>query len=236
LKETYQKWYSPTLGRDIEMLVIGHWGYPILLFPTSMGRYYQNKEFGLTDSVRGFVDAGKIKLYLIDGIDEDSWYAKHLPPAVRAHNHSVYDRFLNDELVPSIRREANVDKIAVAGCSFGGYHALNFAFKHPDKVAYMISMSGAFDIRSFVEGHHDDTVYFNNPVDFIHNEEAWKFHHMKIVLGTSEWDICLDANIQMSNLLKNKGIPHWLDIRGWDKHDWPLWNRMFPEYVSQMGL
>lgn len=82
LERNLSKMVFAHVGRDIEMLVIGHWGYPILLFPTSMGRYYQNKEFGLTDSVRGFVDAGKIKLYLIDGIDEDSWYAKHLPPAV----------------------------------------------------------------------------------------------------------------------------------------------------------
>lgn len=218
------------------MLVLGHWGYPILLFPTSMGRFDQNKEFGLTDSVRWFVETGKIKLYLVDSIDKDSWYAKHLHPGVRAYNHSVYDRFLNDELVPSIRRESNVDKVAVAGCSFGGYHALNFSFKHPDKVAYLFSMSGAFDIRSFMEGHSDDHVYFNNPVEFIQHEESWKYNHMKIVLGTSEWDICLNDNVRMSQILKAKGINHWLDIRGWDKHDWPLWCQMFPEYISQMGL
>ena len=236
MKEIYQRWYSPTLGRDFEMLVLGHWGYPILLFPTSMGRFDQNKEFGLTDSVRWFVETGKIKLYLVDSIDKDSWYAKHLHPGVRAYNHSVYDRFLNDELVPSIRRESNVDKVAVAGCSFGGYHALNFSFKHPDKVAYLFSMSGAFDIRSFMEGHSDDHVYFNNPVEFIQHEESWKYNHMKIVLGTSEWDICLNDNVRMSQILKAKGINHWLDIRGWDKHDWPLWCQMFPEYISQMGL
>lgn len=236
MKEIYQRWYSPTLGRDIEMLVLGHWGYPILLFPTSMGRFDQNKEFGLTDSVRWFVETGKIKLYLVDSIDKDSWYAKHLHPGVRAYNHSVYDRFLNDELVPSIRRESNVDKVAVAGCSFGGYHALNFSFKHPDTVSYLFSMSGAFDIRSFMEGHSDDHVYFNNPVEFIQHEESWKYNHMKIVLGTSEWDICLNDNVRMSQILKAKGINHWLDIRGWDKHDWPLWCQMFPEYISQMGL
>jgi len=236
LKESYQKWYSSTLGRDIEMLTLGHWGYPILLFPTSMGTFNQNRDMGLTESVRWFVETGKIKLYLVGSIDQDSWYAKHLHPSARAYNHSVYDRFLNEELVPAICHESNVDKIGVAGCSFGGYHALNFAFKHPDKVAYMFSMSGAFDIRSFLDGYNDDTVYFNNPVDFMQNEENWKYNHMKIVLGTSEWDICLKDNVRMSQILKDKGINHWLDIKGWDKHDWPLWNRVFPEYVSNMGL
>jgi esterase/lipase superfamily enzyme len=57
---------------------------------------------------------------------------------------------------------------------------------------------------------------------------------MKIILGTSDWDICLDSNIKMSNILSAKGIDHWLDIRGWEKHDWPLWNKMFPDYLSKM--
>jgi len=236
LKETYHKWYSPTLGRDIEMQVFGHWGYPILLFPTSMGRYHQNKDFGLIESARWLVESGKVKLYSVDSIDRDSWYAKHLHPSVRVHNHSIYDSFLNNELVPTIRHESNVDKIGVAGCSFGGYHALNFAMKHPDKVAYLFSMSGAFDIRSFLEGYSDETVYYNNPVDFMQNEEGWKYNHMKIVLGTSEWDICLNDNVRMSQILNSKGINHWLDIRGWESHDWPLWNKMFPHYLSLMGL
>ncbi|MFN4144972.1 MAG: esterase family protein [Runella sp.] len=236
MKENYQKWYSPTLGRDMELITIGTWGYPILLFPTSMGSVHQNRDMGLTESARWFVETGKIKLYCVSSIDRDSWYAKHLHPSVRVYNHSVYDRFLNNELVPAIRHECNVDKIGVAGCSFGGYHALNFAFKHPDKVAYLFSMSGAFDIRSFLDGYSDETVYFNNPVDFMPNEQGWRFGHIKIVLGTSEWDICLNDNIRMSNILKAKGINHWLDIKGWENHDWPLWRRMFPEYISQMGL
>lgn len=236
MKETHQRWHSPILGRDIDMLTFGHWGYPILLFPTSMGHYYENKDFKLIDSVAGFIDSGRIKVYCIDGLDKDTWYAKHLHPSARSYNHSVYDRFLNEELVPSIQRECSVDKIAVGGCSFGGYHAVNYAFKHPDKVAYMFSMSGAFDVRSFMDGYSDDNLYFNNPVDFMQNEEGWKFNHMNIVLGTSEWDICLNDNYKMSKILANKGINHWLDVRGWQTHDWPLWREMFPDYVSKMGV
>ena len=236
MKETYQKWYSPTLGRDIELLVYGDWGYPILLFPTSLGNFYQNRDMGLTESARWFVETGKVKLYCVDSIDKESWYAKHLSPAVRAHNYALYDRFLSNELVPAIQTECNVEKIGVAGCSFGGYHALNFGFKHPEKVAHLFSMSGAFDVRSFVGGHFDDNVYFNNPIDFMQNEQGWRYNHMKIVLGTSEWDICLKDNLQMAEILSRKGIPHWLDLRGYQTHDWPLWCEMFPDYISKMGL
>jgi esterase/lipase superfamily enzyme len=236
MKEDYRKWYSPILGREIEMLVCGHWGYPVLLFPTSMGHFNENKDFGLIESVKEFIDSGKIKIYCIGGIDSDSWYAKHLSPAARAYNHNLYDRFLNEELVPAIQQECNVEKIAVGGCSFGGYHALNFGLKHPDKTAYLLSMSGAFDVSSFVDGYHDDNVYFNNPVAFMQHEQGWRFGHLSIVLGTSEWDICLNDNMRMSRILHNIGVDHWFDIRGWQKHDWPLWRQMFPEYISKMNL
>jgi esterase/lipase superfamily enzyme len=54
---------------------------------------------------------------------------------------------------------------------------------------------------------------------------------MKIVLGSSDWDMCLDANVKMAAILQGKGIPNWLDIYGDNsKHDWPLWQRMAWKY------
>ncbi|TDB67020.1 esterase family protein [Arundinibacter roseus] len=234
MQENHISYYSHALGRSIDLLVYGHWGYPILLFPTTLGRHYQAKDMGLIDSVRGLVDAGKVKIYCVDSIDADSWYGRHLPSHIKVANHALYDSFLQHELVPFIQQQCSVDKIGVAGCSFGGYHAFNFAFRHPELVAYLISMSGAFDIRSFLHGHYDEQVYFNNPVDFVAQEQGWRYGHMKIILGTSEWDICLADNQRMSEILHQKGIGHWLDVRGWEKHDWPLWNAMFPQYLSSM--
>jgi esterase/lipase superfamily enzyme len=229
LEEKHIKYYSHHLGRDIDLLVYGNWGYPILLFPTTLGKYYQAKDMGLIESVRGLVESGKYKIYCVDSIDAESWYGKHLNPEYR-----VYDQFLVNELIPFISSECNVEKIGVAGCSFGGFHAANLAFRHPSLIAYLVSMSGAFDIRSFLDGYYSDHVYFNNPVDFMPNEQGWRYGHMKIVLGTSDWDICLDSNLKMSEILNSKGIDHWLDIRGWESHDWPLWNAMFPYYLSKI--
>ncbi len=234
MEENHIKYYSHHLGKEIDLLVFGNWGYPILLFPTTLGRYYQAKDMGLINAIEGLVNTGRFKVYCIDSIDSESWYAKHLEPQFRILNHVQYDHFISSELVPFIKKECNVDKIGVSGCSFGGFHAINFGFKHPDLVAYIISMSGAFDIKIFMDGYYDDNVYFNNPIDFIKNGEGWRFRHMKIVLGTSEWDICLESNLKLSDILNKQGIDHWLDIRGWEKHDWPLWNNMFPDYLNKL--
>ncbi len=51
----------------------------------------------------------------------------------------------------------------------GAYHAANIAFRHPDTVSHLISLSGSFDISSFFEGYHDDNVYFNSPYQYLPN-------------------------------------------------------------------
>lgn len=234
MKENYHKWYSHNLGKDIEMLEYGHWGYPLIIFPTTKGRYYESKDFKLIDSVAWFIEQGKIKIYCLDSIDEYSWYNRSIHPADRIKNHIWYDKMVLEEIVGKIQHESPIGKVAVAGCSFGGYHAGNFAFRHPDKVSHLFSMSGAFDIKPQLDGYYDENAYFNNPVDFLPDKQHADLYNMKIILGTSEHDICLAANLHMSDILKRKGIDHWLDNRPFAYHDWPIWREMFPHYISLM--
>ena len=216
------------------MLVFGHAGHPVILFPTTMGRYYEAKDFMLIESARWFLEQGLVQIYCPDSINELSWYNKGIHPAERVKNHIWYDTFIMDELVNAICHERGISKVVVAGASFGGYHAANFAFRHPDRVSHMFSMSGSFDIKSFMDGYYDDNVYFNNPVDYLpgdNNSELWK---LRIVLGVGEWDICLEANQRLADILNEKHIPYWFDFRRWAKHDWPIWRDMFPHYLSTL--
>jgi len=232
LTERYHRWYSPNLGLDVEMLVFGDRGYPVILFPTSQGRYFQNKDEGLIESVRWFIDQGLVKIYCPESFDWLTWYNKGVSPADRAKNYAWYDKMLLEEIAPWAMHETGVNKVATAGCSFGGYHAANFAFKHPDKIGHMFSMSGAFDIKMFMDGYYDDNVFYNNPMDYLPGSNQGDLWHMNIILGTSDWDICKEYNFQLSNVLKQKNINHWLDVRKWADHDWPIWKQMFPHYLS----
>jgi len=232
--EHYHRWYSPSLSRDIEVLAFGTRGYPIILFPTSKGHYYENKDFKLIDSVTWFLEEGLVKIYCPDGIDEISWYNRSIHPSQRVINHMWYDHFLLTELVPLMQRETGVGRVATAGCSFGGYHATNFAFKHPDVTKYVFNMGAAFDIRDQLDGYYDDNVYFNNPPDFIPNAQSPYFADMFVALGTGTHDMCWNANENMAHILRSKGINHWLDVRQNAPHDWPAWREMFPHYLSMI--
>lgn len=230
--EQYHRWYSPRLSRDIEVLAFGTHGYPVILFPTSMGHYYEYKDFSLISTVSWYLDNGFIKIYCPDGIDEMSWYNRGIHPADRIKNHMWYDAMLLHELVPLAQSETGVHRVCVAGASFGGYHATNFAFRHPEVVRFVFNMGAAYDIKPQLDGYYDENAYFNNPMDFLPNAHNHHFHDMFVVLGTGTNDMCWDANERMAQILRAKGIPHWLDVRPGATHDWPAWKEMFPHYLS----
>lgn len=225
-------YYSNILGTSLKVEVTGHYGHPIIMFPTSQGQYTQNHDFHLNGSINWFVEQGKVKLYNIQTIDGWSFYDEKISPQQRIKNYELYVQFLIQEFVPYIQKLHNTHRVAVAGASFGGYHAANFAFRFPDVVSHLVCLSGAFSIRNFMDGYSDELVYFNCPREFVKNDEAWKYKHMHIVLSTSDQDICKDKNLEMADILSAKGIDFWYDERKWINHDWPLWRLVFPTFIG----
>jgi esterase/lipase superfamily enzyme len=232
MKEEYFKWYSSYVSRDVQMLVIGHAGFPVILFPTSMGSFHENKDMGLIESAQWFLEQGLIQIYCPDSNDGLSFYNKGVHPHQRIQNHIAYDKMICHEVVERVRLNTSVAKVAMAGCSFGGYHAANFAFRHPGYVSHMFSMSGAFDIRDFMDADQHDDIFYNSPLEYLPGLQDYELWNMRIILGTSNWDICYDANLKLHHALKEKNVDHWLDIRQDKPHDWPVWREMFPHYLS----
>jgi esterase/lipase superfamily enzyme len=238
MQENYHKWYTQYLKRDLEMLVFGTSGIPIILFPQLKSRYYDYKDVGLIESVLRFVEEGKIKIYCPDSVDELSWADYSADPADRVKNHLLYENTILSDVIEFAKYESGSKKVAVAGCGFGGYHALNIAFKHPDSVDTLITLGGTFDIKPFIHGFYDEDCYFNNPPDYMPNlTDDWfldKIKEMKIILGVGEWDSNLQDNYNMSDILNSKGIAHQLDIKSYATHEWRWIKEMFPHYISQI--
>ncbi|WP_192904058.1 hypothetical protein [Arachidicoccus ginsenosidivorans] len=89
-------------------------------------------------------------------------------------------------------------------------------------------MSGIFDISSHTNGFENDTIYYNNPMAFLAEDNRAELWEQKIILGTTWADICLEQNQRLAGILERKNMQHWLDIRGDEPHDWPIWKQMFP--------
>ena len=236
MKEEYHKWYSQYLNKEFDMLVFGDSGFPVILFPPNNKRYYDAKDNGLVAAAADLINGNKIKLYCPDSIDSESWYNFNAQPNERVFNHIAYENSILFDVIAFAQHETEEEKVILAGCDFGGYHAANIAFKHPDKVSSLMTMGGFFNIKQFIFGYYDTDCYFNNPPDYLPNlNDLWyleKINEMKIILGTGEFDGALNENKHLSELLSQKGIKHWLNIRSKVTHDWKSWHSMFYDYLS----
>src|SRR5205823_12739523 len=112
---------------------------------------------GMIGGLAERIDAGTIQILCVDGIDLESWYNRHIPVHERALRHNTYEQYILNEVLPwwAKRNGAVNDNLTTTGASFGGYHAVNFAFKHPERVHQIVAMSGAYSLQFLLRGGHD---------------------------------------------------------------------------------
>lgn len=237
-------WYSPILGQDMPIVSYGHWGHPLLLFPTAAADFLENERFGLIGSVAEALDAGRVRVFSINSINNQAWMDRGLPVPEQARRQALYARYVEEEVAPFIRNACQSPdiRIATSGASFGAFHAANTLFRRPDLFDGVIAMSGFYDLGpDYLRGYGDDNAYFNNPASYLPNLEGPSLHllqsasKIQILTGQGDYE-APHASRQLSDLLNGKGIPHSLEMWGHDvSHDWPWWRKMLPYAVDRMG-
>jgi len=235
MRRDYIKWFSPSLHRDMELLAFGDRGFPVVVFPTSGGRFYEYEDRGMVGALAPKIERGELQVVCVDSVDQESWYNRWAPPADRLHRQNAFDAYLVREVAPLVRDRTSWPRMGTTGCSFGGYHAINFALRHPDLVTYAVSMSGAFDIpRRFLNGYYDENAYFHAPLDYLPNvndaELLEKMRGNYYVMAVGNHDALFDQNVKLAHAMGTKGIPHLLDVWEGFGHDWPWWHKMAEKF------
>jgi esterase/lipase superfamily enzyme len=235
MNRTHYRHWSPALGRDMELLAFGQGGARVLAFPTSCGRFWDWEDRGLVRSLSGPIERGEIQLFCLDSVDAESWYDYHKHPGDRVRRHDQYDCYVFQEVLPFTEQLNGSPFAIVTGASFGGYHAVNFGLRHPERIGRVLSMSGLCDIRRLIGDWYDDPVYFHNPVDFIANEHdpdrLSALRRLDIILAVGESDSLCASNQLLSQRLWEKGIGNALRIWHGFAHDWPFWEQMLARYL-----
>jgi len=242
----YHKWFSPSLGHDMELNVYGYYGKPVLVFPAQAGRFFDFENFGMVGAISSFIEAGQIKLFTVDSIDGQSWANGSAHPADRARRHQDYDRYIVEEVAPFIRKHSGdtTEKFLTTGVSMGAFHAANFFFRHPDVFDAVIAISGLFRLNHFIGDYMDENVYFNTPLAYLPEmNDPWyldQYRQSRIIVCTGQgaWeDEMLADTHALKRILEQKDIPHWIDIWGGDvNHDWPWWLKMLPYFLEKLDL
>ena len=217
----------------MELLEFGHGGARVIAFPTSKGRFFEWEDRGMPRCPRCSTTAGCTSPAWTRSIT--SWYAYHTHPGARAWRHEQYTSYIVNEVLPWTRWRSGHPFTILTGASFGAFHALSIGLRHPDKFNRVLSMSGLADIRGFLGGYHNETVYFQNPMDFIDHASGWHLdclRRQEIILAVGNGDKLLHQNRELSGKLWAKGVGNAL--RGWDgfAHDWDVWHKMVQMYIG----
>ena len=235
-------WRSPRLDKHMNIRVYGNYGGPIVVFPTSGGDEQEYEGQGMISALAHHIDAGRVKLYCINSVNNESWYDKQAHPRHRSWLQARYDDYVASEVAPFIQEHCRTPGIGITttGASFGAYHAANTLLKHPDLFRRCLALSGMYDLRKFMDGDYDDNFYYNNPVDYVASlSDPWYLHHLsqcdiRLATGTGPYE---DAGhtYRLSEVLSQRGIPHSVDNWGPEGgHDWPYWKRQMDVYIERL--
>jgi esterase/lipase superfamily enzyme len=241
MNREYQKWYSPWLQRDMELLIFGHSGRAVLFFPTRMARFYDYENWRIIDSLKDRICNGEMQLFCVDSIDAESFYNQQVHPEVRIARHMQYEQYILNEVMPLMHVKNGGDYFEVAGCSMGAFHAINLAFKHPLFFKKVIGMSGRYDLtkqiqdfKDLFDGYRNESIYFNMPHYFVanlHDETILNaIRQIEIVMAVGETDPFLQNNQEFSELLLSKDIPNKLHIWADYAHRSRYWRQMVQLY------
>jgi len=226
---------SQSMGRNVHLWRFGHFGMPLLVFPSAAGMAHEWDAHGMIEALAPLIDRGRIKVYCSESNVAEAWTRKEGPIEWRLERHHAFERYVVSELVPWIRDDCRSPEIRVAatGTSLGALYAANFALKFPEIFHWALCMSGRYDIQWLTDGFSNQDIYFNNPMAYVPNldgealERVRRNTHLILVCGQGKWE---NGNIEdthrFADILGAKGISHQRDLWGHDvSHEWIWWKR-----------
>ena len=233
-------WYSEQLGQTVRIARWGHYGTPLLLFPTAGGDAEECERFLMIRVLEELIDAGRIKVYSCDSVAGKAWTSGEGTPAQRSAIQNRFDSFIYRELAPAIRRDCASDSIEIvtAGASIGAYNALASICRHPDVFKLAICMSGTFDLSRWLGGGANLDFYYSSPVHYLpglgESQQLTRLRERFVLFATGEGDYeDPGESWRAAEILGAKGIPNRVDSWGPDwAHNWVTWREMLPKYLN----
>ncbi len=238
----YHKWFSPNLNRDMELLVFGHAGARVLVFPTRRGRFHEYEDLGLIHALSEQLENGWLQLFCVDSIDHESVYNRYISPYDRIRRHGQYEQYILNEVLPLSRLKNPQPFMISHGCSLGAYHAVNIALRHPHWFSKVVAFSGRYNLsepvgefRGLFDDYYDDEIYFHSPNHFLPNlDDDTVLSHLRrltIVMTIGSEDPFINSNLTLSQTLWHKNIAHELYMWDGRAHRADDWQKMVKLYL-----
>jgi esterase/lipase superfamily enzyme len=236
------RWYSPRLESDVSVVRWGHFGRPVIVFPTAGGDAEEVERMLVIDALGDLIEAGRIKVYSCDSIAGYAMVRGDGDARYRAALLNGFHGFVREEMIPAIWADCGTPgaDVVVSGASIGAFNAIAVLCRYPEVVSHAIAMSGTFDLASFIGPDAGEALYFATPLYFLPGLQGPALERLQhrfavIASGEGRWEN-IEHSWRLAKVMGQKGIPNRVDPWGPDyDHDWPTWRAMLPHYLSQVS-
>lgn len=229
------------MHREVTLARWGHYGQPVLLFPTAGGDAEEIERMHLIRVLGPLIEAGRIKVYSVDSLAGAALASKEGTVAHRCWLLNQFHEYVAHEAAPAIRADCGGEDIEIiaAGASIGAFNAVAVTCRYPRLFRAALGMSGTYDLETLMGFRGDENYYYACPLAFLPGLEGPELEALRsrmIVLpvGGGRWEN-QGESWRMADALGAKGVPNRVDPWGaeWD-HDWPTWREMAPKYLDEL--
>lgn len=232
---------SATLDKELDVIVYGTGGRPIIVFPTfdsSAGCWETN---GMIDILSDPIESGKIQLFCVDSVDDVSWYARNSDLAYRSENQDAYLDFVAKELLAYVKKTAKSKrKPLLAGCGVGATNALAALLRSPKSYGGALLLSGAYDARFYSDGIADDRWLACSPIDLLANLKPAQLKVLEalpvaIICGQADDETGIETMRRLDEAFAARKLDASFEYWGFDvSHDWHWWQLMVEQFLPIM--
>ncbi len=242
MTKTASRWYSSRVEQEISLVRWGHWGQPVLVFPTAGGDAEEIERMHLVGALSPLIEAGRIKVYSCDSLAGRALAAGTGSVEYRCALLNGFEDYVAHEVVPAIRMDCNDPgaEVVVTGASLGAFAAVAMICRYPQLFRSAVAMSGSYDLESLMGFRGTEDYYFSAPLSFLPGLgdgpmlDALRRRFVLLAYGGGRWENA-GVNWRMAEVLGAKGVPNRVDAWGPEyDHDWPTWRAMLPKYLGEM--
>jgi esterase/lipase superfamily enzyme len=236
-----ERWYSARLQQDIGLARWGHFGTPVLVFPTAGGDAEEIERNYLVAACGDLIDSGRVKVYSCDSVAGRAMVMSDGPPAYRLRLLNMYLECIRHEVIPAIHADlgGHQSPVITTGASIGAFNALAVLCRYPDVVQAAIGMSGTYKLERFYEGVFTQDLYLSSPVHFLpglSGPQLDKLRERFVILASGQGaHEDLGESWAAADVLGRVGVPNRVDPWGpeWP-HEWTTWRAMLPQYLDEL--